>query len=458
MRQDFDVLTAAHQVCDDLSVGSNDRNLSARRSALKSSYLEGALYSLVIATAESFALVFAVSRGFHTYQVGLLTTLPLLLAAMVNLVLPRFVDQSRLKHWLLGLVSFQVGGLLLLLVSSLSEAPTFMGIFIALSVYWIGGLAASPLWVDWMSGWLPTTQLGSYFSRRSAFISFITLCFTLLCAGVAHEFGKSTWFFSALFAFAAISRIGALVVLSLRPDPEISQIRKRRLEKDSKSFSFRQLLGVSVRPLVYILIGTTVFRFVVNIASPYFLPYMIKDLGFDTSTLALLQAMTYLSSFFFMASFGESLRRFSMLVGLQVSMMGIVGVSIAWCFFQDAWLIAGIQFFNGIFWAGFDLALVLMIQSAFPQTARRLMGIQIACAQVAAVGGSAVGAWLLQSGWTHLHVIEVSTLLRVGVTMGIIVWLNPAHREKFSVDTLARFLGSLFLPRKAWHSFVSWFF
>src|SRR5262245_56110437 len=130
------------------------RSESLRRKSLALSYLEGSLYSVMVGSAETFAIVYAVKRGLSVTEIGFVSTLPILLGAIANWIVPMFVTPQRVKPSILACVSVQVVGIVGLVLSTFTNKPAYP-LLISLSLYWIGGAAAGPIWLDWMSNWLP---------------------------------------------------------------------------------------------------------------------------------------------------------------------------------------------------------------------------------------------------------------------------------------------------------------
>jgi predicted MFS family arabinose efflux permease len=150
-----------------------------------------------------------------------------------------------------------------------------------------------------------------------------------------------------------------------------------------------------------------------------------------------------------MSSFAESIRRHSLATATQVAFYGIALTSLAWVLFSSPVAIGLIQFFNGIFWSGLDLCLILWIQSAIPTSARRLMGIYVALCQMASVLGSLAGAELLRTyHLSNFQLIEMSTALRWILAIGLSFALSARLSRQTSFDESGKFLIYLFVPSR----------
>ncbi len=403
----------------------------------------------MIATAEHFTLIFAVSQSLSNPEIGILTTGPLLVGAIANLFIPGQIRQASLKNWLMVFIGMQILGVAgLLWVSVFSPHRLFEALFVCLSCYWLGGLVASPLWIDWMSGWLPQERLGRFFSRRTSWISLTTLICTIAAACTAKALDASAGFFVMMFAIGLVARCAALWFVATRASPPRPKVRESS-ELVSWTYLARTLRNASGASVLIIIVATVTLRLVAGVSSPYFLPYMMRDLGFSTALVTILQSVTYVSTFLFMSSYAESIRKHSLAAATQVAFYGIALTSLAWVLFSSPMAIGFIQFFNGIFWSGLDLCLILWIQSAIPTSARRLMGIYVALCQMASVLGSLAGAELLSTyQLSNLQLIEISTALRWIIAIGLSIALSTRLSRQTSFDESGKFLIYLFVPSR----------
>ena len=163
-----------------------EAHISLRRKTLGFSQLEAGLYALMVGCSETFALYYAVKRGIAQQDFAVISSVPILLGAIANWLIPQFVPTRFVKHALLLTVFTQICGLAGLF-HSVGAENHFAWILISLSLYWIGGLAANPLWIDWMSGWLPQERLSRYLSRRNGFVALMTVIAYLLAAVWIHQ-------------------------------------------------------------------------------------------------------------------------------------------------------------------------------------------------------------------------------------------------------------------------------
>lgn len=412
--------------------------MSLRRETLSRTYIEGALWAVMVATAENYALYFAVKRGMTATEVALITTVPVLLGAFMNWLSPLLVSTATLKRGVLSCIGLQVLGLLGLVFSVESE-HYFAFTFLSLTLYWMGGMGASPLWMDWVSGWIPKERFGRFYSRRSSFLSFITMIFFVGAGYFLHRMNSLKAFY-IVFGTAFLARFISFAFLSRQESPRWKPQQLQELDESRpKIWSWRLLFSV--------ISFAALFKFVANIGSPFFLPYLVNNLKLNVFEISIVNGMSFLGLSLLTASFGEALKTFHAITGLQISMLLAALNCFLWTFFTDIYAISALQLFSGINWTVFDLSCILIIQANFPHSARRILGLQMAMASVATILGSLVGSRLLNSGYSSLELFQISAAARFLVAFVFIGFFFRSKDVGVSLKTYQNFLKAAFAIR-----------
>jgi len=412
--------------------------VSARRQTLSFTYVEGALWAIMVATAESYALYFAILRGLTSTEVAVLTTVPILLGALMNWLMPFLITTRYLKLGVLTCIFLQVMGLGALVLSVDSEHYGIVT-FIGLSLYWMGGMGATPLWMDWVAGWLPRDKFGRFYTRRSSILSFVTAVF-FVAAGYLIYRSPTLNIFYFIFGLAFLARFISFGFLMAQESPPWKPKQLlAEIDKNPRVWSWTTIWTV--------IIFAALFKLVANIGSPFFLPYMMNELQLDAVQIALVNGMSFLGLGLFVASFGEALISFRAVTGLQIAMVLAALNCLLWTFFTNIFAIATLQLFSGINWTIFDFACVLIIQSNFPNGARRVLGIQMALASLATILGSLVGSWLLNSGASSIEVFEISAFLRFFVAFCFLGYFYRSSELRIPLKTYRDFLKTAFSIR-----------
>src|SRR5689334_16471654 len=166
----------------------------ARRAhvALRISMLEGALHAVMVGVAESYLGAFAVELGHGPRRLALLSTLPLLAGAVIQLLSPVLcaVLGSRKRLVVAGALgqTASLGALFAIAVSGSTSLPALL---LAQLGYWVSSGAMSPAWNAWMANLTVHTERPRYFARRSG-INQLALLVAFGAAGcVLHHAGAS---------------------------------------------------------------------------------------------------------------------------------------------------------------------------------------------------------------------------------------------------------------------------
>ena len=413
-----------------------------RRYALNLTLVDGFLTAVMIGTAETFAMVLAVKSGLSAEQLATLSTLPILLGAMVQWIFPQLIRNEHLKVAILCSHSVQILGLASLLwVAGSSRglpdqsAPLFRNLLTGLSLYWMGGMVSGPLWLDWIAGWLPHKRFARYLSRRNAFIAGVTLLSYLLAAS---RMGQATSMeaFKIIFAMAVMARLLSWGVVALQPSP----VRRTQTVAEG----LRNPEWWSSKPVLLIVGFTTLFKFAVNLSSPFFLPFMFNDLKLGLSQYVALTAIPFVGRFLFMSRWGEAAKSIRPFIGLQITMVCISLSPILWTLTRSFYWLCAFEFVSGAMWGGFELCSILIIQNFWPGSARRLMGIHFALMSLFALVGASLGSYFLSRfHWSYIDLFTASGDLRGVTTLLFVVALTRIRETRSSLKVYGDFLTTV---------------
>ena len=412
---------------------------SLRRKALSMLVTDGCLYACMVGTAETFALFFAVKRGLDAGQIAVISTLPILIGALAQWLVPCRIKGDLLKSTIQHCQWLQVVALMGFIFSfSLDSLSTFYVCMLSfLSLYWVGGLVAAPLWLDWCAPWLPRRRFGLFLAKRSGIIAFFTL-FAYVCAAVlAHKNGVHVA--SAIFGFGAVARIASILVLRATPSPPRPHIA---LDKAVPLPRLRDS-----KPIVGIIIFTVLFKWAVNISSPFCLPYIVHDLKFDLWGYVWLTAVPFVGRYVSLSNWGLAARTLRPFVGLQVAMAVISINPILWALTRRIEWLGSFEFVSGLMWGGFDLCSVLVVQNFWPGNARRLSGLHMALSNGAALLGAWMGSRIQMGGSTYLDLFYLSANMRFTVTCAFAYFLWRLPETRIPLKVYGDFLSTVLTLR-----------
>ncbi|MBI2603359.1 MAG: hypothetical protein HYW48_09920 [Deltaproteobacteria bacterium] len=407
------------------------------------SYWEAFFYALMVASSESFALYLAVKYGLSSVQISLVSTVPLLLGAACQWAIPWLLKNEQVRHGIVVAMSTQVlgmGGLLYYV----HKDHEFRILFASLCVYWMGGLSASPLWLDWMSNHVPAKLFRRFISRRSSFVSLVTVSFFLCLAYVFFQFPELpvTWIFIVGLAARFLS-LACQLLLSFVLKLSLYQTRlplnpRAVLGGEKVDFSgetFQKILKLSI-------FWTGIFKFAVFLCSPFFLPYMVNELKFSMWDFSVVTGMALIGRSLFLGVWSRASFGMMPFIGLQISSLCISILPLLWTLSSDFTYIAMLQFCAGIVWGGFDLSTILIVQNFIKTSSRKYLGIHMAIMNFFAILGASVGAWLLKQDYSYISIFGLSSTLRLLIAGTFVYQISKWPVVRLTILTLNGYLTS----------------
>lgn len=386
---------------------------------LRWTYLEGLFFALMVASSESYALLHFTRQGLGPLQVAMMSTLPLLVSALTQYIIPRLLSEKLIAPGLLASFVVQILGLILM-IDSAREFTSFTELLIGLSLYWVGGQTAAPLWLDWVSRLTgPSQQFASYLARRNAITTFLIMIFYFgFSLNIDTLDGIS---FETLFQIGLVARIISFLLqgwLAYRAGQLPAVLP---LNTDTQAFIPDFPTGDWLRFLYFFFFWTALFRFCVNLSAPFFLPYMVNELNFSTVHYALLTSLPLLSRALFLNNWGHASADLKSFWGIQLSCLFISLSPALWTLSTSVYYLSVLEFAGGIFWGGFELTAILMVQQVAGKNTRGLLGLHMAAMTVLSVLGAMVGGALLKHGLSYHQLFWLSSACRLACGVGFIV-------------------------------------
>ena len=385
----------------------------------------------MVGCGEIYFPAFALALGLGPVAAGLMASLPVLIAAVVQLVTPLAVARlGSNRNWVIGCTTVQSLSFVPLIVWALRGDATFFELIVATSVYWSAGMAGSPAWNSWMGALIPSQVRAVYFAQRNRLGQLATLA-GFVAAGlalqVADRSGLSLQAFAALFAVAGVSRgVSTLCLIACREVPhrdregegEPTAAPAARKPGQPLNHLRRTLAAIAVSPAGALLAYLWSLAFAAQFSAPYFTPYMLDDRGFSYLSYMLVIGVGLFSKAAAMPAFGRLVTRIGSVRLLQIGGMAIIPLSALWLVSADVGFLVGVQVVAGIAWASYELAAALLFFDAVQHRQRtgvvtiHNLGLSIATLGGAAAGG-AVLKWLGENQTAYLTIFVVSSLLRI---------------------------------------------
>ena len=418
---------------------------------LRHSLKDAAAFGTMTGAGETYLSAFALFLKATTPQIGLLASLPPLLASSVQLLsawLGRLTGER--KAIILAGAGLQAVSWIPILGLPLLFPEHAVALMIACVVlYQCGAHLVTPQWSSLMGDIVPARRRGRFFALRTRLVTAITFTSLLLGGFVLDGFsreGNTLTGFVVLFTVAASARLVSVYQLSRMHDP------KGHTAALEVPLSRRWIERLRHSNVVRFSIFFALTQFSVSIASPFFTVYMLRDLQFSYLAFTVNTATAICAQFLTLAQWGRisdvfGNRRILAATGILIPLMPLL-----WVFSSNFWYLILVQAVSGFAWAGFSLSASNFVYDLIaPNRRATYLAVHNVIASVGIFSGAMLGGYLgavlptdiemfgRQFGWQSplIGVFVVSTIARAIV----VIVLVPKVREVRAVRNIS--LGQL---------------
>jgi len=326
------------------------------RKSLDSSVKDAMTYSVMQGAGMNFINAFAVALKATNFQISMLSSIPQLLAAWSQLfssaLLEKFKKRGRLVSVFVLFQALTWIPMLLIPFFFIGESAVWI-LVIFYSLFHLFGAIVGPIWQSQMGDLVPTEHRGAYFGKRNALAGTVALAATLLAGYWLDLYPKEMALlaFSALFFASFWFRIISRYYLDKMFDPPF-------IPKPAVQFSFTQFVSkMRSNNFGNFVLYSSALSIAVNICSPFFTVYMLRNLGYDYLTFTLVTIAPMISSLLMMKYWGKITDRFGNRKIMKLCGLMVCLIPFYWIVFKDPLAIILCEFFiSGFFWAGHNLA------------------------------------------------------------------------------------------------------
>lgn len=386
------------------------------KKSLRYSVIDGSFAASMIGFGESFFPAYAVFLMASNIELGLLTSVPLLLGSLVQLFSHSLLRMLRSRKKLVSTMALLQGLMYIpiLLVFFLGkEKITYLIVFAC--IYWIFGMVLSPAWNSWMGDLVSDKERGAYFGRRNK-ITGSSSFFSYLAAGyILHLYAPGTTSeylgFVTIFLFAMSARIFSYVFLTKKYEPEYEAPPR-------PEFTFGDFIREArFRNCGRFVLYLSFMNFSVYMAAPFFVPYMLRDLQLDYMSFTVVNAAAIITKFLAMPVWGKASDQFGTKKILALTGFLMPCISLLWVISSNFYYLIAIQMYAGFVWAGFELsAFNFIFDTTTPQRRATVVAYYNALNGACLFAGSLFGALLVKYNelfWSKYFLVFIlSAVLR----------------------------------------------
>lgn len=397
--------------------------MSRLRKDLRAISADGAAASVMVGLGETYLPAFVLALTANQVASGLIATLPMFLGALVQSISPYVVRHWRsYQRWVVVCAVVQATIFLPLVAAAWKGAMPTLAVFIVASIYWGMGMAGGSSWNTWIGPLVPSRIHARYFARRTVF-SQLAQALAFVLGGVSLElsasWGEPLRPFALVFLVAAGSRYLSAWLLSVPSEP--CPPGKELVTLDLGQLWARVRQDRIGRMLLYML----AVQSSVQIAGPYFTPYMLRHLGFSYWQYVELICAAYLAKVVAMPWLGQLIERWGAKRLLWICGLAIAPSPALWLISDRFSYLLGLQILSGAAWGGFELCMLLLLFGTIPRQQRVSILTMFNLANASAVlAGSLAGGALLSamnaSPQAYWSLFAISTLARFAA-LGLVV-------------------------------------
>ena len=276
---------------------------------------------------------FALHLGASNVMIGILASAPFL-AQLLQLPAILLVERRRARKRIAIYTSI-AGRLMLGVMAATAFFSGTGALLIFLAAQWVlCGLGAigTCAWNSWLRDLAPDHRLGQIFAKRTIWLTTISLALGLAAAFAldvtAEHSPARNLVFASMFAIGCITGLLSARVVSAMPEPTmptpIGDVRLTELlQQPLRDGNFRRLL---------IFVGS--WQFAVNLATPFFTVFIVRQLHFNVSFVLVLSVVSQIANIGALRYWGMLGDRFANKSVLAVcapvyiiSIVGMIGAS-----------------------------------------------------------------------------------------------------------------------------------
>ncbi|MDX1498997.1 MAG: MFS transporter [Woeseiaceae bacterium] len=412
--------------------------------SLNHSLRDAGAYAVMIGIGETYLSAFALHLRATTPQIGLLASVPPLLASVVQLVSAWIggLTGRRRSIMLIG-AGIQAFAWLPIALLPLALSSASVPLLIASVVlYYCGANLAAPQWGSLMGDIVPVRRRGRFFALRTRIVSLVT--FVALIGGglilqAASSRNATFAGFLVLFGIAFIARLISIWHLAQMHDPK--RVVVARKVPDGKHWWDRLRHSNFVRFSVFF----ALMQCAVAVASPFFTVYMLRDLEFSYAAFMANTGTAILAQFLTLNRWGRisdvfGNRRILATAGLLIPLMPLL-----WILSGNFWYLLFVQLLSGLSWAGFTLSAGNFLYDLVPPERRTTyLAVHNVLASIGIFAGAMLGGYLgavlpvrvdvlgAALTWSSplLGVFAVSAVLRATVMLVLMPKIREVRRVR----------------------------
>jgi MFS family permease len=283
--------------------------------------------------AGPFLAACAIYLGASNITIGLLAAVPHL-TQLIQLAGVYLVERFRVRR-LIAVVSgclARIAYLAMIAAMLIPSTDLALGVLVAaVALRYAFGAFVGAAWNAWLPELVPLERRSEYFGKRLRVMTIVGTGLSLAAAGLVDwqsatgpEGFRSAY--TVLFALALVTGLHSVYCMTRMPDPKMGPPARKLpfaklLVRPFSDINFRALL---------LFLGT--WNFAINLASPFFVVYMLRRLDLDLTLVTVFIIVSQLANVLTMTYWGRIADRYSNKSVLAVCAPLFIACIFAWTF------------------------------------------------------------------------------------------------------------------------------
>jgi len=271
------------------------------KSSLRISTVEGSWWAVMYGMVETYFGAFFEYLKYTSYEISILSTLPIFIGAVFQNLTGWFYDILRSRKTLVIILKcIQTIIIPLILFAGYSSGNYFL-LLAFICLYYALALSQMSPWTSWMGYLVPGRLRGRYFGNRSQVVRIFMLISSLLAGAILNSYEESNTFngFIIIFSLGMVANFGSIYYLNRQYEPE-DTTDDEIIEFDSSNASMDSGLK---RFITY----DSLSEFSFHVSGPLMMVYWLRDLKFDYIELAILINVSQVLGLFSMRYWGKKI-------------------------------------------------------------------------------------------------------------------------------------------------------
>ena len=269
------------------------------KSSLRISTVEGSWWAVMYGMVETYFGAFFEYLKYTSYEISILSTLPIFIGAVFQNLTGWFYDILRSRKTLLIILKcIQTITIPLILFAGYSSGNYFL-LLAFICLYYALAMSQMSPWTSWMGYLVPGRLRGRYFGNRSQVVRIFMLISSLLAGAILNSYEESNTFngFIIIFSLGMVANFGSIYYLNRQYEPE-NTTDDEIIEIDSSNTNMDSRLK---RFITY----DSLSEFSFHVSGPLMMVYWLRDLKFDYIELAILINVSQVLGLFSMRYWGK---------------------------------------------------------------------------------------------------------------------------------------------------------